>query len=223
MLLPNHSKPPTSRHCLSSSLVITLMLSITAGLICGNAFAQSASSTVAGVVHDQLGGVLPNVKVGLARASDQRSRLSEAFTSQDGAFKFGNLPAGEYVLEASRPGAQAVQQKITLGGKQQVVQDITVKLLAIEEQITVTSNPIEDQQRQPTTTAGGRRDCLKTTSGLEPVVLIARQTPQYPAQLRNSGSEGNVILAGRIATDGSMTALRDCGSQQVGVCADLYE
>jgi TonB family protein len=198
------------RQCVrvAGTLLIVLFHILSQGLG-GRAIAQTGSSTVAGVVRDQLGGALPGARVGLIRSGDQQKRLFETISTQDGAFKFVDLAAGEYVLEASFPGSQTVRKPLTLGGEQQVRQDITLQLLAIEERINVTNRSTEDTERQ----SGGRgprghRDCRNSTSSVEPPVAIARRAPQYPTQLRDAGSEGRVVLVARIAIDGSLTAVR---------------
>lgn len=173
------------------------------------AFAQSVTSTVVGVVHDQLGGVLPHTKLTLDRLDDQRSQPHEILSSQDGSFKFEDLPVGEYVLEAFRPGAQKVRQRISVRSGQQVRQDIDLKLLPIEEEITLTNRPADIQQQDIRKQVGGRRECLNSTSGecLVPPILTKRVAPQYPSQLVQSNSEGTAVLGARIASDGSLVGV----------------
>jgi TonB family protein len=173
------------------------------------AFGQSATSTVAGVVHDQLGGGLPDTKVTLARLDDQRSQPREMLSSQDGSFKFEYLPAGDYVLEAFRHSAQKVQRRITVRGGQQVRQDIGINLLPIEEQLTVTNRPADIHPQDARKQVGGRRDCVNSSSGecLVPAILSKRVAPQYPDQLAKSNSEGTAVVGARIASDGSLVAV----------------
>jgi TonB family protein len=173
------------------------------------AFAQSVASTVLGVVHDQLGGVLPHAKLTLARLDDQRSQPREILSSQDGSFKFEDLLVGDYVLEAFRPGAQKVQQRITVRSGQQVRQDIDLKLLPIQEHVTVTNRPADIHQQHVRNEVGRRRECLNSTSGecLVPPILTKRVVPQYPDQLAKSNSEGTAVLGARIASDGSLVGV----------------
>lgn len=189
-------------------LAIAPLLNISTRASSAHSFAQGAPSTITGVVQDQFGGALANVKVGLVSAGTQRVAVP---SSQDGAFQFEGLPAGEYVLEVSRPGAPTLQQRITLRSGQQMRRDITLQLLPIEERITVTDKLAEDVPRQAAgSRPAERRDCLDTPRGgcLQAPVLIRRIAPQYPGQLGSSRREGSSVLAGRIATDGSLTGLR---------------
>src|SRR5262245_7415453 len=68
------------------------------------ALAQVQSGTIAGVVRDEQGGVLPGVTVTLTSAD----RTATFTTEGDGRFRFLNLPPGTYRVTTDLPGFSKV-------------------------------------------------------------------------------------------------------------------
>src|SRR4030095_14256306 len=68
------------------------------------AAAQVQSGTIAGIVRDEQGGVLPGVTVTLTSAD----RTATFTTEADGRFRFLDLPPGTYRVTTDLPGFSKV-------------------------------------------------------------------------------------------------------------------
>ena len=112
----------------------------------GAAFAQSVSSgTIEGTVKDQSSAVLPGVTVTVTSPQLQVGQLVQV-SDRAGNYKFVDLPAGTYRLEAELTGfSKSVHEdlRLTVGFNARV--DLTLKLGALEESVTVSGqSPVVD-------------------------------------------------------------------------------
>ncbi len=107
----------------------------------------SAQATLAGVVRDTSGGVLPGATV---EASSpvliERSRT--AVTDNSGQYRITELPPGRYTVTFSLAGFSVVRREgVELSGSGVVPVNVELRLGALEESITVTGEtPIVDVQ-----------------------------------------------------------------------------
>ena len=109
-------------------------------------FAQSVSSgTIEGTVKDESNAVLPGVAVTVTSPALQVGQLVQVSDSS-GKYKFVDLPAGTYRLKAELSGfAAAIREelRLTVGFDARV--DLTLKLGAMEESVTVSGlSPVVD-------------------------------------------------------------------------------
>ncbi|MFN0122133.1 MAG: carboxypeptidase-like regulatory domain-containing protein [Blastocatellia bacterium] len=77
----------------------TLFLLLFSGVICHG---QSAGGTLAGIVRDGSGAVLPGAIIRLTNGQSQQSL--QTTTDADGAFRFPGLPPGRYQVETTLTG-----------------------------------------------------------------------------------------------------------------------
>ena len=113
---------PVITFILTSSLV-----SFTQGL---------GSGTVEGVAVDPNGAVVPNASVTISNPVSGYTR--SAVTSQDGTFRFDNLPPNNYQLTVSATGFTAFAQNISVRTSVPISLRLALTVGAAAESVTIT-------------------------------------------------------------------------------------
>ena len=117
-----------------STCVAFLVAILTAAAVSG----QSTAS-IAGVVHDSAGGVVPGVTVIVKE--DATGAAHEAVTDVDGRYQVTALGAGAYTVTASLTGFKtAVAKSIRVAPGQPVTIPLTLEVGSLTETVTVTSS-----------------------------------------------------------------------------------
>ena len=99
--------------------------------------AQVGTASLAGVVRDQTGGVMPGVNVALTRSASEAARTVK--TDARGEFAIGDLAAGTYELTLSQPGFRTGRSTIDLAAGQDRRIDVLLNIGSLTEQVTVGS------------------------------------------------------------------------------------
>ncbi len=112
----------------------------------------SAQSTIAGVVRDSSGGVLPGVTV--EAASDVLiEKLRSVISDAEGRYSIVDLRPGEYALTYALPGFSTVKRdSVSVAAGVVVPINVELRVGALDEMITVSgSTPVVDVQTVATT------------------------------------------------------------------------
>ncbi len=118
---------------------------------------QAAGGAIEGTVTDDSGAVLPGVTVNVRNTANGLVR--ETPTDAQGVFRAPLLPVGDYDVTASWQGfATTKRTGLTLTIGQTLVVDVTLKVAAAQEEITVTAEApvIEVSRTQQSSTVGAR-------------------------------------------------------------------
>src|SRR5918911_566854 len=110
-------------------------------VLCGRiGLAQTvAIAQISGVVSDESGGALPGVEVTVTQTATGATRFD--VTDGRGEYVLPNLPIGPYKLEAKLQGFSTYERTgITLSVGANPVINVTLKLSAVQETVTVTAN-----------------------------------------------------------------------------------
>ena len=191
--------------------VVAGLLALTGAI----AAAQSGFVSFSGSVFDEQHRGIPGVA--LVLTNEPRQAKYEVKTNESGRFEFVGLPAGEYRLEVRGNGFGALGDAITVAG-QNLHRDLTLSMGTIQETIRVLvndrqppSSPIVKEVPMP-----GRKECTPSQAGgrIVPPRKIRDVSPQYPAALRGTGTEGVVNLKGRIGLDGYIGDIQVVGDAQ---------
>ena len=185
----------------SRAVIFVALLGITAAV----AAAQSGFVSLTGRIADEQGRGVPSVTVVLV--NEARQAKYEVKSNYGGQFEFVGLPAGEYALQATGMGFQALKDVLTVSG-QNLQRNYTLKIGTLQETINVVDDGRE--HRAPAVkermTPPPRGECASVTGGnIQPPKKIRDMSPIYPAGLRGSGASGVVQLKARIALDGYLT------------------
>jgi beta-lactamase regulating signal transducer with metallopeptidase domain len=181
------------------------------------AAAQNMFQTFSGTVFDSTGRPVPGVTLVLQSA--QRQAKYEVKTNDAGAFEFVGLLSGDYALEAKVSGFVPLTQHLTLAG-QNVQRRLTLEIGGLQETIAVNIT-VDDRESsvRPAVREARAPDlsgCVATAMGgrIIPPRKIKDVRPEYPSELRGTGTQGTVILTGRIGLDGFLTDLQAVGNPQ---------
>ena len=99
-------------------------------------FAQLPTATILGVAKDSSGGVLPGVTVTVKNIDTGLTRAVK--TSDDGEYRFPELPVGRYEVRGEHAGFKIVtRQGITLEVTQQAVINLDFQVGTAEQQVVV--------------------------------------------------------------------------------------
>ncbi len=168
-----------------SSVVVVLLLAALA--LPGAAYAQQASG-IAGLVEDNLGGVLPGVTVEVASPALIEGTRT-AFTDGEGRYTVTNLPPGTYDVTFSLPGfSTVVQEGIELASGFTATIDAAMQVGGLEETVTVTGvSPLVDVQnvRQQTRVTNELRAALP--SGGQGLMAVTKLVPGMTSALDQGG------------------------------------
>ncbi len=155
-----------------SILKTGILLAVLIGLLCPAAVLAQTNSTIAGVVKDESGGVLPGVTVEASSPALIEKSLS-GVTDSSGLYKIVNLYPGTYKVTFSLAGfATVVRDAVALPANFTMTINADMKVGSLEETITVSSQtPLVDVQQAAKTQVITRDmiDSLPSTRNLQSV------------------------------------------------------
>lgn len=127
------------RHAVSAGCFsLVLLFFLTPSL-----FAQITSATISGTIKDQTGAVLPGVDVVVKNIDTGFTR--SIVTDANGDFTVPGLPPGPYEARAMLSGFGTAVERLTLVVAQEAGLNLTLKLSATEETVTVVgTSPLVD-------------------------------------------------------------------------------
>ena len=125
-------------------IVLCALLVLAAGSL--KTFSQGVSGSIAGVVFDSGGGVVPGAKVTLANEGTGFTR--EATTNAQGQYVTYSLPAGPYRITVEQDGFQKlVRTGVTLAAADALTVDLTLSIGDVQQTVEVTeSTPLLQAQ-----------------------------------------------------------------------------
>jgi hypothetical protein len=107
----------------------------------GPIWAQTANSTLSGVVKDQNGDVIAGVQVRVLNTGNAQTR--EISTGNEGTFTAPVLPAGNYSLTLIRTGFAPLEiTGITLGVGEERAFQVELKIGTLREQVRVEAHAV---------------------------------------------------------------------------------
>jgi hypothetical protein len=193
-----------------------------------------AQATIAGVVRDPSGAVLPGVTVE-ASSDVLIEKVRTAVTDGTGQYRIVDLRSGTYAVTFSLPGFSTVKRDgLELAGVMTAAVNVEMRVGSIEETITVTGeSPIVDVQsvRRQTTMDGSFLTSIPTARSWTGVMLLvpAIQTQgSSPANVQ--ATPGMVVFGtaggrngneGRLQVDGLGVGAARNGGGVSGYNADI--
>jgi type II secretory pathway pseudopilin PulG len=120
-----------------------LVLAIVASPALGQTTRASADKTQTGSIHGTISTAQENAGSGLSGISVKLTTIPpdgntlSADTDDAGHYEFKTLKPGSYTVSITQPGFKAVTKKVSVAPGQAVVQDITLELEAVTEQVEV--------------------------------------------------------------------------------------
>jgi TonB family protein len=198
-------------------------------LAAAGAIAQTQAPTVVsfnGRVVDQTNREIVGADVTITHARTRVTR--EARSSATGEFGFDELPVGEYLFEARSSGFAPFRETLRIDAA--LERTLTLGVAPLQEIVTV----LGPRAAQPvpasvptvgqTTTAAPRNlaDCSPEGNVRAPR-KVKDVAPAYPAHLAADGVRGDVVLAGVVATDGTIRDLESTSESHADLVAAAIE
>ena len=153
-----------------------------------------AQTTLAGIVRDPSGAVLPGVTVE-ASSSALIDKTRSAVTDGSGQYRITDLPPGVYSVTYMLPGfSRVVREGLMLSGSGAVSVDVELRLGSLEETVTVTGeSPVVDVQTT-------RRETVLSNDVIQTLPLTRSYTGIMTniASLMPTGGVGAEINPGQI-------------------------
>jgi TonB family protein len=214
MLNVRLNRDPLTRRSRMAAMFAVALVALAAATSSIGAAAQSGVGSIAGVIYDPAGGVLPGVALKVVQADGGRTYA--ATTDRTGSFGLREVTAGVYELTMSLAGFATVKATVDVRAGDRIQRSVVLPLGSIEETLTVVgggpqnpetpaSRPVREipLPRGPASMAGGIGGSIKVPRKIVDV------KPKYPAELEGSGAAATVTLSGRIAIDGYVLDLKD--------------
>jgi beta-lactamase regulating signal transducer with metallopeptidase domain len=174
-----------------------------AGLV---ASAQSTTASFSGVLVDAVGRIMPDTTLILTNVqSKEKKDIKSDATAH---FAFAGLAAGDYTLEATRPGFNTSQGRIALEAGQNLVRDVALQVGDLHETITIYGGgpaaPPAKPKAAKMINQSGIDACTPPIVGGEivPPMKLADRKPIYPPAQQAAGAGAKVEIDTRIGIDG---------------------
>jgi Carboxypeptidase regulatory-like domain len=144
-------------------IAVLFLFSIAVGRI---ALGQTPAGTVAGVVHDSSGAIVPGVQVQAVNKATGLARTSAA--SEQGDYSFPSLLAGEYEIRVEAPGFEPVARSVIVEAGATTTVNLDLQAGELKESITVEA--ISPQLHYDSASVGG----VTTRAQIEDLPLNGR-------------------------------------------------
>jgi hypothetical protein len=181
-------------------LLVCLLLFLTAyGPFLTNAYAQSSTATLSGIVIDQTGAVIPGVKIAVISIAQGFQR--NATTNEEGIFVVAQLPPGSYTVKAEHDGfTPAEVRDVILNVNDQKTIKVYLKVGNISQTVEIVdgSSLIDDSAAVGTVVdrrfvsnlpLNGRS--FQSLIALTPSVVLTKASADNPGQFSVNGQRGN--------------------------------
>lgn len=192
----------------------------TCGLVVGVVFVVSSNSasaqpsmSLSGVAIDPLDWRVPGVEISLRETGSTRAR--KVRTDAGGRYEFRELRAGDYVVDAVKPGFRTKSEPVVLRDTDGRL-DLVLALGDVAEEITVWgAKPTEGPTGETRRLKRGRPpECSEKVVAarqggmIQPPRKVVQVDPAYPKDAHAFGPRGRVQTQAVIATDGRVKNLR---------------
>jgi TonB family protein len=173
---------------------------------------QDLSGKFTGTIFDISGGAVPNATI--VMTNHKADTVDMTVSDAEGNFVFKALPAGEYEMNALKPGFAVYRapQVVLEPGRDQ---SMTVKLEmgVLNESVDVSSEG--SRKAAPSSETGPRSKPTRIRIGgsVEAAKVITKVQPVYPASAKAAGAQGTVVLHAIVSKDGRPLSLQVLNSQ----------
>jgi TonB family protein len=197
--------------------------------------AVQSVATFSGSVIDPMSLGVPRVTLVLTH--QETKARHEVRSDEKGNFEFAGLPAGTYHLEVKQAGFASLTGQVQIAGLD-VQRTLKLDLGTLQETVRVKYNPSQQDVPPPPPpppapprggvsggVPGGVRGepCHPSATGgnVRPPRKLRDVRPVYPTHLATKGIGGNVLLEGRIGSDGFVreVTIRDAPHADLGKAA----
>ncbi len=199
MLAPHSTRTVPGRAALALLTGCLVALLVPIAVVRGSA----TQSMLEGVIYDQMGGVVPEVRLTLSG----QGTTATATTDAEGRFGFPGVDAGRYLLEGRLPGFRLLRETLDLREPDDWNRLLILQLGEVRETIAVRA------ARSAPAAAAATPVRVRVGGNVRPPRKLVDVKPVYPDSMREAGREGVVTIEAVIARDGSVSAARITSAQ----------
>jgi len=154
-----------------------------------------------GVVYDPSGAVVPGATISLKSMNGQNEEVVRADAA--GQYKLESVPAGEYLMRVMVPGFATYQKEVTLGAGVASTVNVNLNLCEVREAVDIVGKRPQSSMSGATT-----RQKIRVGGNVQPIKLISKVNPDYPADAQAEGVEGTVMVKAIVSKDGSLLSVK---------------
>jgi TonB family protein len=196
------NRAPLSRRLAAAVAALACVLVLPVALV--TVHAQTGSGGLVGVVQDPSGARVPNCEVRIRNLDHKNEEVGNVNAA--GEFGFANVPAGRYAIEVRARGfAPGKTESLVEAGRQNAVM-VALNLGQISEAVKVRGAKPANGSMTPrtpeATPSGGSPQRIPVGGNVQPAKLLSQVPPVYPANLKQQGIAGTVMLRAILSKTG---------------------
>ena len=193
----SRNRAPLSRRLALSVAALACALVLPVALV--TVQAQAGRGGLAGVVQDASQARVPGCEVRVKNVDGKNEEVAKANAA--GEFGFANIPVGRYTIEVRARGFALGKAEAVVEAGRRAEAVVTLPLGQISETMTIRgSRPAGAPAAAPASTVQPIR--IPVGGNVQPAKLIKQVHPVYPADLKEQGITGTVMLRAVISTTG---------------------
>jgi len=164
--------------------------------------AQAGSGSLAGVVQDISKARVPGCEVRIKNLDGKNEEVAHA--SVTGEFGFAAIPVGRYAVEVRARGFAPGKTEVVVETGRSAMATVILPLGQISESETVRGARPASGSLAPAAVPARAAQPIRIPVGgnVQPAKLISKTSPVYPADLKQQGITGTVIIRAVISTTG---------------------
>ena len=197
LLDPIRNRAAASRKLCAAMFIVSIALIVPLAVV----RAQSAKGSVAGLVSDPSGAVIPGATISLKNMAGSNEEVVRS--NAVGQYKLPDIPAGDYLLKVSVPGFASYQKTLAIIDGATASLNVNLAVGEIMEAVTVTGT-----RARPATASAVVPQRIRVGGNVQPIKLISKVNPDYPADAQADGVEGTVLLRAVVSKDGSLLSIK---------------
>ncbi|HEY1496869.1 MAG TPA: M56 family metallopeptidase [Candidatus Solibacter sp.] len=176
-----------------AAMACVLVLSVTS-------LAQPGRGALAGIVQDPSGSRVPRSEVTIKNLDGSNEEV--AVVNAAGEYAFPSIPAGRYAIEVKAAGFKIGKQEVVVTAGAASRADINLAIGNLSESLKVRAT--RTSPAPPAANALGTPQRIPIGGNVQPSKILTKVNPAYPADLKQQGVTGSVIIRAIISKTGDI-------------------
>jgi TonB family protein len=195
------NRAPVNRRLSATVAALACALLLPVALV--TLHAQAGSGGLGGVVQDISKARVPNCGIRIKNLDGTNEETATANAA--GEFGFASIPAGRYSVEVKARGFAVGKTEVRVDAGRRVESVVTLEVGQVSETVKVRgAKPATGSLAQPAPAAvrAGTAVRIPVGGNVQAAKLLSKVDPIYPANLKQQGISGTVMLRAVISTTG---------------------